>query len=44
MLFVGLTEKHRESAKMFVNVVGPQVISQIASDSSMEGLSKIKSG
>ncbi|KAH9700581.1 protein-tyrosine sulfotransferase [Citrus sinensis] len=43
MLFVGLTEKHRESAKMFVNVVGPQVISQIASDSSMEGLSKIKS-
>ncbi|KAH9660745.1 protein-tyrosine sulfotransferase [Citrus sinensis] len=43
MLFVGLTEKHRESAKMFANVVGPQVISQIASDSSMEGLSKIKS-
>ncbi|XP_073056194.1 protein-tyrosine sulfotransferase isoform X3 [Primulina eburnea] len=28
MLYVGLTEKHRESATMFANVVGAQVISQ----------------
>lgn len=44
MLFIGLTENHRESAKMFGNVVGPKVFSQIASDSTVEGLSKIKSG
>ncbi|XP_059659432.1 protein-tyrosine sulfotransferase [Cornus florida] len=37
MLYVGLTEDHRESATMFANVVGAQVISQlIASNSSME--------
>lgn len=29
MLFVGLTEKHKESATMFSNVVGAQVISQL---------------
>lgn len=28
MLYVGLTEDHRESATMFANVVGAQVISQ----------------
>ena len=28
MLYVGLTENHRESATMFANVVGAQVISQ----------------
>ncbi|KAI4373533.1 hypothetical protein MLD38_011652 [Melastoma candidum] len=29
MLYVGLTEEHRESATMFANVVGAQVISQL---------------
>lgn len=29
MLFVGLTEKHKESATLFSNVVGAQVISQL---------------
>ncbi|KAL4295868.1 hypothetical protein GQ457_12G029690 [Hibiscus cannabinus] len=29
MLYVGLTEDHRESATMFANVVGQQVISQL---------------
>jgi len=28
MLYVGLTEDHKESATMFANVVGAQVISQ----------------
>lgn len=28
MLYVGLTEDHRESATMFANIVGAQVISQ----------------
>ncbi|XP_071706256.1 protein-tyrosine sulfotransferase-like [Rutidosis leptorrhynchoides] len=30
MLYVGLTEEHRESATMFANLVGTQVISQLA--------------
>lgn len=29
MLYIGLTEEHRESATMFANVVGAQVMSQI---------------
>lgn len=29
MLYVGITEDHKESAKMFANVVGAQVISQL---------------
>ncbi|KAK4756482.1 hypothetical protein SAY87_006609 [Trapa incisa] len=33
MLYVGLTEDHRESATMFANVVGAQVISQLRSRS-----------
>lgn len=28
MLYVGLTENHKESATMFANIVGAQVISQ----------------
>lgn len=28
MLYVGLTEDHKESATMFANVVGTQVLSQ----------------
>ncbi|KAK4441185.1 Protein-tyrosine sulfotransferase [Sesamum alatum] len=34
MLYVGLTENHRESATMFANVVGEQVISKHATSSS----------
>lgn len=38
MLYVGITEDHKESATMFGNMVGAQVISQLmASSSSMEG-------
>lgn len=29
MLYVGITEDHKESATMFANVVGAQVISQL---------------
>lgn len=29
MLYVGLTENHRDSATLFANVVGAQVISQL---------------
>jgi len=37
MLYVGLTEEHRESATKFANVVGTQVISQLnAPNPSME--------
>ncbi|KAM7496778.1 hypothetical protein LguiA_021192 [Lonicera macranthoides] len=34
MLYVGLTENHRESATMFANVVGAQVISQLMASGS----------
>lgn len=45
MLYVGLTEDHKESATMFANVVGAQVISQLrATNSSVETASKRKSG
>lgn len=44
MLYVGLTEEHRESATMFANVVGSQVISQLrASNMSMESVADNKS-
>ncbi|KAJ6670424.1 TYROSYLPROTEIN SULFOTRANSFERASE-RELATED [Salix viminalis] len=44
MLYVGLTEDHRESATMFANVVGAQVISQaLTENSSMEGAGNSKS-
>ncbi|XP_048444906.1 protein-tyrosine sulfotransferase isoform X1 [Pyrus x bretschneideri] len=36
MLYVGLTEEHRESATMFANVVGAQVISQLGGSNSSE--------
>ncbi|CAN6556987.1 unnamed protein product [Malus baccata var. baccata] len=36
MLYVGLTEEHRESATMFANVVGAQVISQLGRSNSSE--------
>ncbi|KAK4255098.1 hypothetical protein QN277_008139 [Acacia crassicarpa] len=39
MLYVGLTEEHKESASMFANVVGAQVISQLrAPKTSMIGV------
>lgn len=45
MLYVGLTEDHRESATMFANVVGAQVISQrIASTYSKNSAANDKSG
>lgn len=45
MLYVGLTEEHRESATMFANVVGAQVISQLGvSNSSGESAANRKSG
>lgn len=45
MLYVGLTEEHRDSATMFANVVGAQVISQLtASNPSSEPAAKNKSG
>lgn len=34
MLYVGLTENHKESATMFANVVGTQAISQFTSSRS----------
>ncbi|KAL2485681.1 Protein-tyrosine sulfotransferase [Abeliophyllum distichum] len=34
MLYVGLTDNHRESATMFANVVGAQVISQLSTSRS----------
>lgn len=34
MLYIGLTEDHRESATMFADVVGAQVISQLRGSSS----------
>ncbi|XP_071933096.1 protein-tyrosine sulfotransferase-like isoform X2 [Coffea arabica] len=38
MLYVGLTENHRESATMFANVVGAQAISKFAGSNSRKGL------
>ncbi|XP_022850974.1 protein-tyrosine sulfotransferase-like [Olea europaea var. sylvestris] len=34
MLYVGLTEKHRESASMFASLVGAQVVAQLTKSSS----------
>jgi hypothetical protein len=45
MLYVGLTEEHKESATMFANVVGAQVISQRrASNMSMGSVTHYKPG
>ncbi|KAL0460188.1 UNVERIFIED_CONTAM: Protein-tyrosine sulfotransferase [Sesamum latifolium] len=38
MLYVGLTENHRESATMFANIVGAQVITQHTISSSSSGV------
>ncbi|KAK4286441.1 hypothetical protein QN277_002997 [Acacia crassicarpa] len=43
MLYIGLTEEHRESATMFANFVGAQVISQIkAPNSSLNNADNIE--
>ncbi|KAL5056088.1 hypothetical protein RYX36_036770 [Vicia faba] len=43
MLYVGLTEEHRESATMFANVVGSQVISQLnAPNTSLDTIENIE--
>lgn len=39
MLYVGLTENHKESATMFANMVGAQVISQLQKSNNSFGLS-----
>ncbi|KAL9672913.1 hypothetical protein QQ045_029166 [Rhodiola kirilowii] len=44
MLYVGLTEDHKESATMFGNVVGSQVISQLMEKSDKEPLVNKKPG
>lgn len=44
MLYVGLTEEHRESATMFANVVGSQVISQLRASKSKESEEYKKTG
>ena len=36
MLYIGLTEEHKESATMFANFVGAQVISQINAPNSSQ--------
>lgn len=44
MLYVGLTEDHRESATMFANMVGSQVISQlVAANATREDGANLKS-
>lgn len=45
MLYVGLTAEHKESAAMFANVVGAQVISQLKdANFSMDTLADNQSG
>lgn len=45
MLYVGLTESHNESATLFANLVGAQVISQLLeSNSSIEVAANNESG
>lgn len=41
MLYVGLTENHKESATMFANIVGAQVISQLQKSNNSFGLSSL---
>lgn len=45
MLYVGLTESHNESASLFANLVGAQVISQLLeSNSSVDRAANNESG
>lgn len=41
MLYVGLTENHKESATMFANIVGAQVISQLQKSNNSFSLSSL---
>lgn len=44
MLYVGLTEEHRESASLFANVVGSQVLSQVVPSNATAKTKTTKSG
>ena len=44
MLYVGLTEEHRESASLFANVVGSQVLSQLVTSNATAKTETTKSG
>ena len=44
MLYVGLTEEHRESASLFANVVGSQVLSQVVASNLTAKNKNTKSG
>uniref|UniRef100_Q3EDG5-2 Isoform 2 of Protein-tyrosine sulfotransferase n=1 Tax=Arabidopsis thaliana TaxID=3702 RepID=Q3EDG5-2 len=44
MLYVGLTEEHRESASLFANVVGSQVLSQVVPSNATAKIKALKSG
>lgn len=44
MLYVGLTEEHRESASLFANVVGSQVLSQVVPPNATAKTKTTKSG
>lgn len=44
MLYVGLTENHRDSATLFANVVGAQVISQLTGANYRTDLAAAKVG
>ena len=44
MLYVGLTEEHRESASLFANVVGSQVLSQLVTSNATAKTKTTKSG
>ncbi|KAG7596243.1 Protein-tyrosine sulfotransferase [Arabidopsis thaliana] len=43
MLYVGLTEEHRESASLFANVVGSQVLSQVVPSNATAKIKTLKS-
>ncbi|AAF79842.1 T6D22.10 [Arabidopsis thaliana] len=43
MLYVGLTEEHRESASLFANVVGSQVLSQVVPSNATAKIKALKS-
>lgn len=44
MLYVGLTEEHRESASLFANVVGSQVLSQVVPSNATAKIKTLRSG
>lgn len=44
MLYVGLTEEHRESASLFANVVGSQLLSQLVPSNTTVNTKTSRSG